>query len=174
MRRSAIALVLFGFLAVAALPAAAQQSDEDNSAETSARRAEALERIELVRLYKLVELLELNSDQSARLFPIFQKYDHKFRDIVEKKEQSYEAMTAELQSPTPDAKKLGVLSDTIVAMDDMAMKTRIDQYNELKKYLSPMQMAKFLLFEKKFHKEMNRILDEIRGRRPPPSQKPKQ
>jgi Spy/CpxP family protein refolding chaperone len=142
---------------------AADANDQTDS--DAARRAEALQRIEMVRLYRLVEILDLDSDQAARMFPVFQQYDRQFRELIERKEQTYDALRRELGAAQPDARKLTAMSDQIVAFEQEAMRIRDAQYNELKKMLSPAQCAKYLLFEKRFNKEINRILEDVRGKR---------
>ncbi len=160
MRRLLIASLLVAFLA---LPAWALAAEGDLSHVQS--RAEAMKRLEMVRLYKMVEVLELDSDESARLFPMVQKYDKQFRGVVEKIERAYIDLHEETKADQPDKKKLRNLVSTIFDLEREAMKVRDAQYRELRKELNDVRVAKFLLFEKHFQREMNRILDDVRGKR---------
>jgi Spy/CpxP family protein refolding chaperone len=128
-------------------------------------RAEAMKRLEMVRLYKLVEVLELSSEESARLFPVVQKFDEQFRQIVEKTEKAYLELHKTVVAENPDPEKLEQLVNEILQNERAALKVRGAQYTELKKVLSPERCAKYLLFEKSFQREMHRILNDVRGKR---------
>jgi Spy/CpxP family protein refolding chaperone len=177
MRRVFLPMLMLFFLAAASLPAAAQQGDDQAADAARQNRAAALERLEMVRVYLLVEKLDLTSEQSSRLIPIVQKYDSQFRDIIERKEQTYLAIDQEIQAPKPDTKKLAELTAMVLSMDRETISLREEQYDELKKQLTPLQYAKFMIFERKYHGEIYRILEDIRARRPggpPPKPRPQQ
>jgi len=159
-------MLTFVFLAAASLPAAAQPADDQTPDASRRDHAAALERLEMVRVYLLVEALELTPEQAPRLIPIFQKYDRQFRENIERKEEAYVAINQEIQAAKPDAKKLTELTEMVLALDREAIKLRDVQYAELKKQLTPLQYAKFMIFERKYHREIHRILDDIRDKRP--------
>ncbi|MDP8222847.1 MAG: hypothetical protein P9L99_05755 [Candidatus Lernaella stagnicola] len=161
MRRLLIVASLFALLI---LPALAAAQDENPLGDVHSR-AEAMKRLEMVRLYKLVEVLELNSEESARLFPIIQKYDARFRTVIEKVEKTYVELHKELISEKPNEAKLKKHVQTIFAHEREIMDIRDEQYRELNKELGAERSAKFMLFEKKFQREMQRVMDDVRGKR---------
>lgn len=162
MRRVFQYLALCGIILATALPIAAQEAQPGAKIES---RDEAMQRLEMVRLYRLVELLELDQDQAAQLFPIFRKYDQQFRQIGETLELTTIAIRTELQKPQPDATLLRQYTDDYVALEQQAFDVRSEQYKELKTNLTEEQTAKYLLFEKQFQDEMNRLLYDVRQKK---------
>ena len=164
MRRYALVL-LIALASLAAVPPWLQaQQDTDQAADS---REEALKRIEMLRLFRLTEVLELNEDDAARVFPIIQRYDREYRDLLEKRESLMHELQLQLNNASPDRATLSRLVDEILALEREAMRIRNEQFKELKKILTAEQYAKYLVFDAKFREDLNRMLDDIRRQRPP-------
>jgi len=162
MQRTLWSLILCGLILAAAAPVTAQ---DDHLIVKIESRDQAIQRLEMVRLYRLVELLELDQQAAARLFPIFQKYDQEFRQLGETREKTMADIRQELRKPQPDAELLRRLTDECVALEQQAIEVRAQQYQELRRNLTAEQTAKYLLFEKKFQDEINRLLDDVRQKK---------
>jgi len=162
MRRSLMILIMLFTLPVATAAIAQQKSPAD----AAAQRAEAMKRIEMIRIYRLIEVLDLDQEKAVQLFPILQRYDKQFQEVSERKEQDYSDLEEEASQPKPDKTKLNKLIDSILALEQETMKIHSAEYNELKKYLTPDQCAKYMIAERKFLRDFNRMLDDIRRKRP--------
>ena len=162
MRRLALILVA---LCLSVIPASAAWAQQDQKQDSPARRDEAIHRLEMVRLYRLVELLDLNSDESARLFPVIQKYDQQFREIMEQKEQAYVKLNELVKQANPAESETNRTVDEILSLEQKAMKVRESEYRDLRRQLNAEQTAKFLLFEKRFQVELQRLLNDVREQR---------
>jgi len=160
MRRLLTTLTLLTLLALP-VPAAAQQ---DGPLATQ-QRADAVRRLEMVRLYKLVELLELSPEDSAKLFPVLQKFDDQFYAVTEKRSLALRDMRREVMLDKPDEAKLKKLVTDILTYEQDTMKIREQQYRELRTTLDSTRLAKFMLFEKRFNAEMIRLVEDVRGKR---------
>lgn len=162
MRRVLSVLVFLGLLAI---PVSLAWTQDENQKPTNSRRDDAIHRLEMVRLYRLVELLDLNSDESARLFPVIQKYDLQFREIMEQKELAYAKLNELVKQTATADSDTNRTVDEILSLEQKAMKIRDSQYRELRKLLTADQTAKFLLFERRFQGELQRLLNDVRNQR---------
>ena len=126
------------------------------------------ERIELIRMWKLTEELDLTEKKGAKLFPILHKYDEKritlqkeHRNIMKKLRKALE------DEATSDEAIEAAMEDfekNALAASDLIRQQR----EELKGILSPRQQAKFILFQRDFHKEIRKIIAEAREKRSRP------
>jgi Spy/CpxP family protein refolding chaperone len=164
MRRFGLILALLCLLVIPASFAWTQDQSQQSQPANS-RRDDAIHRLEMVRLYRLVELLELNSEESARLFPVIQKYDQQFREIMEQKEQAYAKLNELVKQTSAADSDINRTVDEVLNLEQKAMKIRESEYRELRKQLTADQTAKFLLFEKRFQVELQRLLNDVRNQR---------
>jgi len=167
MPRRLIAILVLLSAALTAAPSWAQDNEQQPE-----NRDEALRRIEMLRLFRLTEVLELNEEDAARVFPVIQRYDREYRDILEKREQLMRELQLQLNSGNPDQTTLTRLVDEILNQEREAMRVRTEQFKELKKILTPEQYAKYLLFDARFREDLNRMLDDIRRHREPRPRSP--
>ena len=164
MKRAMTALIALSMILLLAQTGWTQENPENSPPPGS--RQEALQRITMLRIFKLTEMLELNEEDAARLFPVIQRYDRQFREIMEKKEKLMHRLRQELQQERPDEAKLHKLVDEILVLEREAMRLRTEQFKELKQILTAQQYAKYLIFDQRFREDLNRMLDDIRRQRP--------
>jgi len=155
------------FVLLAAVLTAAPVWAQETADQPPENRDEALRRIEMLRLFRLTEVLELNEDDAARIFPVIQRYDREYRDIMEKREQLMRELQLQINSGAADPAALGRLVDEILNQEREAMRVRTEQFKELKRILTPEQYAKYLIFDARFREDLSRMLDDIRRHREP-------
>jgi Spy/CpxP family protein refolding chaperone len=129
------------------------------------KREKIRKRIELIRMWKLTEELDLTEETGAKLFPILRKYDEK-RIALQKERQNImdqlrKALEDEATSDEAIEATMDTLDNNASAMSDLLRQQR----EELKGILSPRQQAKFIIFQREFHREIRKIIGEARERR---------
>jgi len=129
------------------------------------KREEIRKRIELIRMWKLTEELDLTEETGAKLFPLLHKYDEKRTELHKERRglinQLGKALENEATSDETIEGVLEKLNKAALAELDLMRQQR----EELKGILSPRQQAKFILFQREFHRDVRRIIAEARERK---------
>ena len=139
--------------------------DGDESPPSFEKREEIRKRIELIRMWKLTEELDLTEETGAKLFPVLHTYDEKRMELHKERrnimEQLRKALKDEATSDKAIEAAVDKLDENTLAETDLIRQQR----RELKGVLSPRQQAKFVLFQREFHREIRKIIAEARERR---------
>ncbi len=129
------------------------------------KREEIRKRIELIRMWKLTEELDLTEETGAKLFPILHKYDEKWVKLKEEGRNIMNELRKALKDEaTPDEEieaAMEKVEENALAASDLLRQ----QHEELKRILSPRQRAKFILFQRRFQREIRKIIAEARERK---------
>ena len=129
------------------------------------KREEIRKRIELIRMWKLTEELDLTEETGAKLFPILHKYDEKRMELHKERRNTMnelrKALKDEATSDEAIQEVMNKLDKNTLTASDLTRQQR----EELKGILSPRQQAKFVLFQREFHREIRKIISEARERR---------
>jgi hypothetical protein len=122
--------------------------------------------IEKVRIYLLTEKLDLSTEQAVKFFPKLNEL-RKIEDDFQKERME---IMVRLENQVADKASEKDLRQTLDGFENL-IKTKADKdkkiRDELKNVLTPVQQAKFLIFQTKFEKEIRDMIREIRGNRPP-------
>jgi len=131
----------------------------------SEKREEIRKRIELIRMWKLTEELDLTEETGAKLFPMLHKYDEKRTELLRERHGIMSELRNALENVATSDEEIEAamdkLDDNALAASDLIRQQR----QELKGVLSPRQQAKFVLFQREFHREIQKIIAEARHRR---------
>ena len=129
------------------------------------KREKIRKRIELIRMWKLTEELDLTEETGAKLFPILHKYDEKRVELQKERKDIMNQLKKTLEDEATTDEAIEAAMDNVeknaLAQSDLIRQQR----EELKGVLSPRQQAKFILFQREFHREIRKIIAEARERR---------
>lgn len=128
----------------------------------SGKKAQAMKQIEMLRIWRLTELLELSAADGAKIFPVLQEWDQKFSDMGERKQQLIRKMRRELKQDGPKEQSLKNLTNQVFTVEQQIIESRKEMYSQLKRILTPEQLAKYMLFELSFQKEIDEIINHAR------------
>ncbi len=138
----------------------------DETPQAYEKRENIRKRIELIRMWKLTEKLDLTEETGAKLFPLLHKYDEKGIRLQKERNsitnQLRRALEDEATSDEEIEAAMDNLEKNVLAASDLIRQQR----KELKGILSTRQQAKFILFQREFHREIRKIIAEARERRP--------
>lgn len=126
------------------------------------KKAQAMKHIEMLRIWRLTEVLGLSSADGTKIFPVLQEWDQKFNDMGEHKQQLIKQMRQELKQPSPKENNLKNLTNQIFSIEQQIIESRKEMYAQLKRIMTPEQLAKYMLFELSFQKEIDEIINQAR------------
>ncbi|MCX7995857.1 MAG: hypothetical protein N3A65_08850 [candidate division WOR-3 bacterium] len=126
--------------------------------------------IEKVRIYKLTEELDLTEEQMAKLFP-------KLKDM-RKFESEFHRQRLELIHELKNLLEKKVNDQEIVKVLDKFQELQRKRYEahlkeieSIKQILTPVQQARFIIFQEEFEREIRDLIREVRKRRHQPPEK---
>lgn len=158
-------IVMFVFAAVWSAPmwiASAQPFDGD--------RGPAAEKIDQLRHMKMIDALDLTEDQSVRLFAREKEHRKAQHELVEKRDDAIQNLDKLIKEHASDDQLLAGI-DKVAAIGRQMQDNREAYVRGLKDILSVPQIAKMIVFDQKFIKEIRTLLQSLRekrGRRMPP------
>jgi Spy/CpxP family protein refolding chaperone len=129
------------------------------------KREEIRKRIELIRMWKLTEELDLTEETGAKLFPILHKYDEKRMKLHKERRNTMNELRKALEDEAATDEAIEAAMDRWEKRAFAEFDLMRQQREELKGVLSLRQQAKFVLFQREFHREIRKIISEARGRR---------
>ena len=125
--------------------------------------------IEKVRIYKLTQALDLTTEQALKFFPKLKdlrKVEQEF--IKGKMEIIREIKEIIKREEKASEEKLKALINRYKEINDKKWKGQTEIINEMRDILTPLQQAKYLIFQEDFEREIREVIKEIRKHRPPP------
>jgi hypothetical protein len=129
------------------------------------KREKIRKRIELIRMWKLTEELDLTEETGAKLFPILHKYDEKRIELHKERQNVMNQLRRALEDEATSDETIEATMEEVdknaLAVSDLIRQ----QHQELKGVLSLRQQAKFILFQREFHREIRKTISEARERR---------
>lgn len=161
-----------------AMPAVAQPAPQVD------RREKIKKKIRALRAYTLTEELSLDEATAGKLFPLLSRYDDEFdKLLVARVDLEKRLVTAD---QIKDPKQVDKLIDDAAANQRALWDTEAKRLTELRKILTPAQVARVLVFlpalERKIQNQLRRV---VRGKKadrmeapadddlvPPPKKRP--
>ena len=125
------------------------------------------ERIQMMKVWKMTETLKLDRESAARFIAVNNYYEearrkvhHDFREDI----QRVRNILRDMNPPERELKDLVIrLKNRKKEINDLENKQLDEEMNLLK----PEQQARYFLFQIDFRREMEDMIREIRGERPP-------
>jgi hypothetical protein len=122
------------------------------------------ERIEQLRKVRLIELLDLKEEQSVRFFARLKEHDAARHDLVKEKDDSLDKIERLLRNHA-SAEEYQPVFDDAHGVDMKIVSERKKFFDSLTDILNIEQRAKFLIFERRFERELRDAFREAQRRR---------
>ncbi len=122
------------------------------------------ERLEQFKKLRLIEVLNLNEEGSVRFFARYNKFQEDQRQIQQERMQ----VVKELGKLVHDGAKeqdYQPLFDKVFATDQKLLEAKSRFFNDLKDVLTTEQMAKYIVFEQNFARDVREIMQELQRER---------
>lgn len=126
------------------------------------------EKLELLRELKLLEVLDLTEEQSANFLPAFKGFQKKRGILAEKHDLLIRDLELALSEGDTDEQTLKQKLDKIEQNRRDQLQLRVEFYQKSQRILSTEQLARMLIFEQRFERELLQILERMRQDRPQP------
>jgi hypothetical protein len=121
------------------------------------------ERIEQLRKVRLIEVLDLSEEQSVRFFARMRDHEKERDNLFEEKMILLDRLDALVRSG--DEPAMSAMFPDLSTLSAREVQLENSFFKGLSDILSPVQQAKFVLFERQFQKELRDALREMhRGR----------
>ncbi len=117
----------------------------------------ARERIETLKMVKLLEILDLNEDESNKFIVKYKTMEKSIKEKADKIDILEDELKLALKKDASD-KEIKELSDKLVNTQNDFFSATMEKVKSMQSILSQKNYAKFLIFEKNFHKKLRNML----------------
>ena len=122
------------------------------------------ERIEQLRKIRLIEMLDLKEEQSVRFFARLNEHEDAKRELMDQKMKSLDRIERLVRNRA-DEEEFEKEFREVAAISAKIDEQEVSFFNGLSDILSVEQRGKYLLFERRFEKELREAMREIQRRR---------
>jgi Spy/CpxP family protein refolding chaperone len=164
----ALRLTILGVLVGSPVVASAQ-APSAQTADARQRRDKIKQRIRALRAYTLTEQLELDEATAGKLFPVLAKYDEEFDRLLLARADLQRRLSG---ASSADAKATDKLIDEATANQRAIWDTEVRRLDQLRKILTPKQVAKLLVVLPAMERKLQAELRKVVGKAPRADAKP--
>jgi hypothetical protein len=132
--------------------------------DTAGRFEKVHQKIETMRMWRLTEALNLTGEKSAKLFPVLKKYDDKRAALGMDRRKLMRALADLTKDQSASDAKFKEALDGLEANGSSMDQLKKDELKELKAILTTSEMAKFIVANEQFEREMRQTVERVRGR----------
>jgi len=125
---------------------------------------EKWDRIEELKRLKMLEALNLSEEESIKFFSKYLNYRNQLRDF----ERERMKILDEMETLVTDKTKENELSnklDALANLNQVIFEKRKEFYDEVRKILPVEKVAKYVIFERNFTRELQGILRDVQKER---------
>lgn len=122
----------------------------------------AKERISTLKKVKLLEVLDLDESTSEKVLLKYNAWENKIEDQMEKFDEVEEELVKAIKKGNKE--EIKNISSKFEKERDKIVQIAMDRDKDMKSILTDEQYAKYLIFEKRFRRELGEQLMKRRGR----------
>ncbi len=117
--------------------------------------------IEKIRIWRLTQELDLSTEQTAMLFPKLNEL-RKIEKTYNEQKRLILVQLKDLLDRRASDEELTVVLSRHQAMNRQKMEMQTAKMAEIKKILTPVQQARYLIFEDEFNSEIRAMIREVK------------
>lgn len=117
-----------------------------------------LQRIEQWEKIKLIDALNLNEDTAIRFFARRHENQKKMKEILDQRDDAIKSIEDEIRNGNQNDASYKDKVNALLSLENNISKERENFLRSLSDLLSPMQIAKLVVFESRFRKEVRETL----------------
>ncbi len=122
------------------------------------------ERLQQLKKLRLMEVLGLAEEESVRFFARYNKFENELRDL----ESQRNGVIDDLEAALKRGEKAEVYQrgfDQLEALGKKVADARLQFYEDAKKLLTAEQVAKLIVFERNFNRDLREMIQEVQRER---------
>ena len=164
MNRKRLAGILCLFLLVGLAQAPLLMGDDGIGREKDLTRVR--KKVEALRAWQLTEELDLDEKTSSQLFPAMRRADEERWRIEMSNRKLVREMSRSLQDQNPDPDRINRILDELQANRRELIRAEEKHIEQVRQILSPVDTARYLLFQIRFQREIKqKAAEAFRDRR---------
>lgn len=132
---------------------------------TEQQREVVRKKVEAVRLARLTETLQLDEKTAAKFIPVITAIEQKRRQLMKENQETMRELKIMLHATPPDESKLKIAINAIEKNRNEIASFREKEYAAARDHLTVTQMARYILFNQDFQKEMRGMVEGARHSR---------
>lgn len=114
------------------------------------------DKIEKIKIEKLINKLELDDNKAENFTSMYKDFSMLIKDLNKKRFTAYKLMVENLESGSG----LDTLVEQVIGYETQINGEREKFTEDLKTILTPKQIAKMIVFERKFNNELKKLLKD--------------
>lgn len=134
------------------------------------RGARVRENLATLRLLRLTQALDLSEDQTARIYPFFNKMDKEKIGIQRRMSADIQELRRTINGGAASEEDIAPLIGKIKAAQERIKKLDAETDVFLEKNLSPVQQGKYVLFQIDFYRMLEQAVVDLKPQRGAPAQ----
>ena len=120
------------------------------------------EKLEMLKIWKLTEVLDLKSEQTAEFFSLYKQFEDLRRNHLKERMALVEEIRESINSGNITESSVEEYNNKILEMKKKLIEDESNIINQIAKVLTPVQMAKLIIFEETFQEEMLGMIKKMK------------
>jgi Spy/CpxP family protein refolding chaperone len=123
-----------------------------------------MHRVEQFKKIRLMEVLKLDENESIRFFNRYDKFEEEIRGLERDRNKIIDDLDSLVKQDGADSAYQKDF-DELIALGRKVADTRTHFYREIRGILTPQQVAKLIVFERDFGRELREIIQDVQRER---------
>jgi len=121
--------------------------------------------IEKIRIYRLTRELDLTTEQAIKFFPKLNELQKIDKDFRARQEEILDNLKAMIHEDAEQKEIMKSLSRYETIFKEK-VERQLSKMGEIRELLTPVQQARYLIFQDEFEREIRRMIKEVRKLKP--------
>ena len=120
------------------------------------------EKVKMVKIWRLTDAVGLNSEQSEKFFPVYNKHQEKMENFEKEKREILDRIRGLTDDPDSGDDKISAAVKELKEHHHKLADLQDTFLNDISGILTVRQRGKLVVFEEEFRRDMQKIIGEIR------------
>lgn len=109
--------------------------------------------LEQIKIWQMTKEMNLPTDKSEKFFPLYNRYNNEMRTITSERRQAVRSLDSSMTKRAVDTEIKKQIKH-VLDLDEQLASTHAQFINSLGSILSPMEVARYMVFEQRFDREI--------------------
>jgi len=125
-------------------------------------KEKAEEKLEMLKIWKLTEVIDLKSEQTTEFFSLYKQFEELRRTHLKERRELVEKLKGDIESGNITQSSIENYNASIIELKKKLIEDESNIINQMSNILTPVQMAKFVVFEETFQEEMLGMIKKMK------------